>query len=239
MKRVKEVPPERLAYIKNTLNATADSEFAEPHHLCTFPVRAVKMRIQRPIPGDHRHEDFYDVIIPAVDVYARGKSVLKDGFLKRDSLSYFIAETHKPFPFGHVFASSGYLCLGTIFVPSAVPEHSVAMPLETLFLHNDRNLNHGGSHLYIGDDVKQGISAILTGNKIQCSSPANQIDSGCDLIKYDEIWNLSVDVLEQKPLPEALQTMSAIFDVLFAEDRKQETKRRMKEVQQETEITQQ
>ena len=36
-----------------------------------------------------------------------------------------------------------------------------------------------------------------------------------NLLKNDVIWNLSADVAEQKPLPEALAVMASVYAIIF------------------------
>lgn len=222
MKREKEVPAELLAYIKYHKECTNQESFNELDIFCTLPIRLVRMKILK--NKKNKEENFQMVIIPAIDVYIRDKAVLKNGFFKRDSLSFFIAGTRQAFPYGHVYASSGCICLGSIFVPSAVPEMSVLMPLETLFLHNDRNLSHGQSHLFINEKQSAAISRILDANGIKMSDLSKTVIEypGLDIIQYDEIWNLSADVAEQKSLPDALCIMSDIYDIIFEPNKNKE-----------------
>lgn len=238
MKRVKEVPQELLEYMERR-HTSVKVQLNNLNIFCTFPVRAVRMKILR---GNDGNEEFCTVIIPAVDIYATEKSLLKKGFLKRDALSYFVAGTHKAFPYGHVYTDSGYVCLGSIFVPSAVPERSACMPLETLFLHNDRNLSHGNSHLHIDGKMEKDILTVISDNRINRSRLAWHVEEGRDIIKNDEIWNLAADVAEQKPLPEALAIMSSIYNIIFRDERKKEEekhKQEQAEAQEQTEIQEQ
>lgn len=227
MKRVKEVPQDLLDFMESRRQPTA-AQFNKLNIFCTYPVRAVKMKILR---FREDNEAFCTVIIPAVDVYVTENAMLKKGFLKRDAVSYFVSGTHKAFPYGHVYRDSGYVCLGNIFVPSAVPERSSAMPLETLFLHNDRNLSHGNSHLSIDDAMEKEIFKCMAENGIKCTRLSRKVESKNDIIANDEIWNLAADVAEQKPLPEALAIMSSVYGIVFREERrKEEEKRRQEEL---------
>lgn len=215
MKREKEIPAELLAYLKRS-RETHDKVFNRLDMFCTTPVRAVRMKILNKDGGD----SFCTVIIPPVDVYTTDEAVLKKGYLKRDALSYFVANTRKVFPYGHIYTKSGYVCLGTIFVPSAVPERSATMPLETLFLHNDRNLSHGDSHLYISEDQAAEIDSVIRDNKIRLSEYGEMVitEPKRDIIARDEIWNLSADVTAQLPLPDALHVMSDIYNIVFKDE---------------------
>lgn len=227
MKREKEVPADLLEHIKkmNQPREEAENMFQSLDVFCTYPVRAVKMRV---LESKKQIKDgFRTAIIPAVDIRMREgtgeRAMLKKGFLKRDALSYFIAGTRTVFPYGHVYANSGYVCLGNIFVPSAVPERSAATPLETLFLHNDRNLSHGNSHLVIDEMQADAVRCIMDEKDIRLSSLAKVVTekSGRDIIAGDEIWVLSADVAEQRPLPIALRIMSDVYDIIFPKTEEQ------------------
>lgn len=218
MKREKEVPADLLAYLKEQKEKKAT--LSQMNIFCTYPVRAVKMKVllSKEMIKNDVAEGFRTVIIPSIDVYASNKPRLKDGFLKRDALSFFVSGTRIPMPFGHVYAESGYVCLGTIFVPSAVPERAVSMPIETLFLHNDRNLSHGNSHLYITKEKCDKIWDIIKLNRIKPCGLGERVEDKRDIIKNDEIWNLSADVADQKSLPDALYIMSQVYDIIFPKD---------------------
>lgn len=213
MKKEREFPVDLLNWLEKEKEHRKDEIFNNLKLFCTMPVRAVKMNILRGMYD----EDFYTVIIPAIDIYVTEKAALKDGYIKQDALYYFIAGTRHTFPYGHIFEHSGSICLGSIFVPSAVPERSPAMPIETLFLHNDRNLSHGHSHLFIDRDQMAEITNIIKENDICLMGLGAKVINrvNLDLIAEDEIWNLSADVAAQKPLPEALSIMEEIYHVIF------------------------
>lgn len=222
MKKEKEVPEDLLKYLKS--RNEAKEKLAKLNIFCTHPVKAVKMKIldndfcrRKDIDDNTRYEGFRTVIIPAIDVYVSNKPFLKPGYLKRDAISFFVAGTHVPLPYGHIYSDSGYVCLGSIFVPSGIPERAVTMPIETLFLHNDRNLSHGNSHLYISKDQRKEIVRIIERSNIhiQKDTLAACVVPSRDIIANDEIWNLSADVVEQRSLPDALTIMEEIYAVIF------------------------
>lgn len=212
MKRKKEVPADLLAYLKKQ-DEMKKVALSKLYMLCTMPVRAVKMKML--IDEVSGNDKFRTAIIPAVDIYVSNNPILKEGFLRRDSISYFVAGTRLPFPYGHVYASSGYVCLGNIFVPSAVPIYSASMPIETLFLHNDRNLSHGGAHLAITEEMEKDIKSIIHKERITLSGMACRVKAKRNIIAGDEIWNLSADVASQADLPRALDIMERIYAVMF------------------------
>ena len=55
---------------------------------------------------------------------------------------------------------------------------------------------------------KNGIMLNMLGSRV-VNEP------GIDIIKNDEIWNLSACVARQKMLPEALDIMEKIYDIVF------------------------
>lgn len=214
MKREKEVPAELLAYLKHCKEDIPSKKiFNTLDKFCTMPVRAAKMKMLDGNGG----EKFRTAIIPPLDVYVTGKAEFKKGFLKRNALSYFIADTHKVFPYGHIYRDSGYVCLGNIFVPSAVPKRSLTMPIETLFLHNDRNLNHGNSYLVINTGQAAALSVVVKQSGIKLSGLAQEVlkKPGTNIIKSDQIWVLSADAADQLLLPDALSVMADIYGIIF------------------------
>jgi hypothetical protein len=215
MKREKEVPLSVIKHIKASKDRYKTA-LSNLDIFCTLPERAVKMRVLEDMHG--KRDRYATVIIPSVDIYVSNNPFLRDGYVKRDSLSYFVHGTKKVFPYGHVYASSGYICLGNIFVPSAVPVHSPAMPLETLFLHNDRNLSHGNSHLVLTGQAEQAVSAIIASEHIKLSELSKRMTAGTDVIANDEIWNMSADVVQQTDLPKALDIMCRIYGAVFGQE---------------------
>ena len=214
LKREKEVPKDLLTYLEQEQRRVQAASFDGLHHFVSYPEREVKMKIVRNTPEGFQ-DGFYSVIIPAVDVFTRGKSpLLRPGFLKRDALSFFVNGTKEAFPFGHVYRSSGSICLGSLFVPSAVPEYAPAMPLETLFLSNDRNLNHGDGHLSVNETEARAVVQLLSDAGVRLSQ-GFFMEEKKNLLKNDVIWNLSADVAEQKPLPGALAVMASVYAIIF------------------------
>lgn len=223
MKREREMPADVITWLESQKQVNEIKYLNNLTLFCSMPVRAAKMKMFDSNCGTM----FGTAIIPATDIYVANRAMLGEGLFKRDSLYFFIASTATSFPYGHVFANSGGICLGNIFVPSAVPCHSPAMPLETLFLHNDRNLSHGDSHLKIDEPTAIEIERIMNQNDIQLSEYAKRVISspGVDIIAYDEIWILSADVAVSRPLPEAIRIMQDVYDLIFepsASEKKEE-----------------
>ena len=213
MHEVPEYVTAQLKKQKEAEKASILSKMGQVTKFCTTPVRSVKMALYR----DGRHQ-MEMVIIPAVDIYVKERTFFNDGqFLSREGILYYVADTKKAFPLAHVYKDSGHLCLGNIFVPSKVPLHSPQQPLETLFLHNDRVLSHGGASLQLEHDVKQQILAILLFNNIELSdSTLDEFKTLKELLAEDTIWKLSAEVYQQKDLLNALSIMTQIYNIIFA-----------------------
>lgn len=171
------------------------------------------MRIQR---GDT--SDLEETFVPATTIFIKPKGFLDEDHIDRDSLTYAITNTRKPFPYGHVYAGSGHVCLGNIFVPSKVPCYSPQQPLETLFLHNDRNVSHGGANLVIEKAEIEEIDDILKRNGIQLEKETRgAVKPEINLVKTDGLWLLGADVYRKAGFLRGKQVMTEIYAVLFPE----------------------
>lgn len=171
------------------------------------------MRIQR---GDR--SDLEETFVPATTIYIKPKGFLDENHINRDALTYAITNTRKPFPYGHVYAGSGHICLGNIFVPSKVPRYSPQQPLETLFLHNDRNVHHGGSNLTIGAEALGKIDDILKRNGIELEKETREaVKKGVNLVATDGLWLLGADVYRKRSFSEGKRIMTKIYEILFPE----------------------
>lgn len=180
---------------------------------CTLPIRLSKMRIQR---GDR--SDLEETFVPATMIYIKPKGFLDENYIDRDALTYAIANTRKPFPYGHVYAGSGHICLGNIFVPSKVPRYSPQQPLETLFLHNDRNVHHGESSLTIGAEALEKIDDILKRNGVGLEKETREaVKKGINLVATDGLWLLGADVYRKMSFQEGKRIMTKIYEILFPE----------------------
>ena len=216
MKKYDNVPDEILAALQAQKEERAAlaalNKLGKKKCICTLPVRVAKMNILR---GEKTNMEM--VIVPATDIYASPEAFFDGGqFLDRNGMSYFIADTLKAFPLGHVYTGSGHICLGNIFVPAKVPIHSPQEPLETLFLHNDRRLSHGGASLILDGTTIQSIKMLLLMNGVDlCEEILQELKSGRELLSDDLIWKISVEVQQQKPLLDALNLMSQVYDLIF------------------------
>lgn len=214
MKRVKEVPAQVIATIKSEHERAMDSVLQQYKHFCTLPVRPARMRVLR-VQEDT--EELEQVIVPATAIYLKPNGFLGKDYLNRDALTYTVAGNRIPFPFGHIYRSSGHVCLGNIFVPSKVSRFCPQQPLETLFLHNDRNLGHGNAFLSIGEPQVQKIRKILEDYQIPLSVDADHgLKAGQNLLIEDSIWLIGADVYKQaETLQQALHCMEQIYQIVF------------------------
>ena len=213
MRRLAEIPRPLLEQIENEREKQLQKRFEQYDYYCTLPVRPARMRIYRTSKG----KDALDMtIVPATAIHVRPNGFLDEGTMSRDAITYIVAGTDMPFPFGHVYAGSGHVCLGNIFVPSAISRYSPQQPLETLFLHNDRNLNHGGSTLKIDKKKVSEIDCILHGYGVLLSPDAEKgLVPGRELLVKDEIWNIGSDVYHALPLDMAIKAMTQVYQVVF------------------------
>lgn len=163
-------------------------------------------------PCNMKLKDFKDlqmVIIPAVDIMLLKRAVIDEEFFDRDGISYRISGTNRPFPFGHIYQGSGHLCLGSLFVPCKVHRLTPMFPLETLFVNNDRNVNHGNACLYLTSEQIMAIDELLPGDKTSGLKPK------INLIETDDLWILSAYIYQTYPLKQAISLMKAVYTITF------------------------
>lgn len=183
---------------------------------CTIPVRPVRMRVKR---ESEQKEDMEITIVPSTTIYLRPDAFLDEKHLDRNAITYSVTGTRIPFPYGHIYKGSGHVCLGDIFVPSKISRYCPQQPLETLFLHNDRNLSHGNASLFISAVTASKIQRILEEYRISISKDASGIFiSDQNLLKHDEIWLLGADVYRNmNDVEKAVKIMTRIYNLVFEE----------------------
>lgn len=214
MRRVAEIPKTVLQTIEQNQRNQVLKVGREYNHYCDLPIRPVKMRIK---DIDSDETKLRTTIVPATTIYIAPDGFIDKDTLDRNAITYAVTKTNKPFPYGHIYRGSGHVCLGNIFVPSKISKYNPQQPLETLFLHNDRNLNHGDSYLFLDVSQMANIKYVLVSRKIEIT--ANILfaltDSAANMIKEDQIWILAAEIYNQKPIMEALQIMAEIYDIIF------------------------
>lgn len=216
MKRYSEVPQSLLeSILREQKERQRDSQtiLQQYKHYCTLPVRPARMKLLRVKEG---REDMEQTIIPATSVYLGKKPFLDPDHLNRDAITYTVAGTKEPFPYGHIYQGSGHICLGSIFVPSKVSRFTPQQPLETLFLHNDRNLSHGGARLFLDQKQVWQVQLLLRDARINLSVDADEsLKAENNMLKTDGIWLIGADVYQQMELRNALRLMEKIYQVIF------------------------
>lgn len=216
MKRYSEVPQSLLeSILREQKERQRDSQtiLQQYKHYCTLPVRPARMKLLRVKEG---REDMEQTIIPATSVYLGKKPFLDADHLNRDAITYTVAGTKEPFPYGHIYQGSGHICLGSIFVPSKVSRFTPQQPLETLFLHNDRNLSHGGARLFLDQKQVWQVQLLLRDARINLSVDADEsLKAENNMLKTDGIWLIGADVYQQMELRNALRLMEKIYQVIF------------------------
>ena len=180
---------------------------------CVLPIRISRMRIQR---GDR--SSLEETFVPWTTVFVKPNGFLDEDHIDRDALTYTITNTKRPFPYGHIYAGSGHICLGSIFVPSKVPRYSPQQPLETLFLHNDRNVNHGGASLTVSKEQLFLIDDLLKRSGASISKETKgAFHPGINLVATDGLWLLGADICHQGTFWEGRALMEKIYGILFPE----------------------
>lgn len=161
-------------------------------------------------------ERIQKTIIPELAIYI-DKNGIKDKQLSRSSITYRIAYNNAPIPLSHVYNDSGSLCLGNIFVPALVPLHSPQLPLETLFLHNDRNMHHGNPKLSISSDLEHKIKTTLDKMMQEYNGKPFplEIEASINWVKYDILWQIGAEMLKSFPKNKAFENMDVIFKMIF------------------------
>lgn len=161
------------------------------------------------------------VIIPEIAIYIDAMGIRDDADkrykgISRDKIEYHIVSNNASFPLSHVYSHSGYLCLGNIFVPPYVPLHSPQQPLETLFLHNDRNYHHGGPELMVTQSMVSDIKMILLYSLPKSSYKKIPIELiPGNWVINDKIWHLSAWILTSLPKDMAFNLMQKIYNIVF------------------------
>lgn len=216
MKRLSEVPVEVLKHIESEHERALQTVFAGYVNFADFPVRPVKMKIYRESEGT---ESLEMTIIPPVSVKIQVGAFVEQNQIERDGISYSVTGSLTPFPYGHIYQGSGHVCLGDIFVPELISDHCPTQPLETLFLHNDRNLHHGGASLMLSEKQREQLLLLLLPIQEHLSIDARKIGkNGLNLLKEDTIWILGADLYRAFPIETALRWMKAVYQIMFGKE---------------------
>lgn len=183
-----------------------------------IPIHVANMQILVDNGKGGTKSQILPVIVPKMNIYI-DNTKHRDGMIDRNAIEYRIAENNAIFPLAHVYRENGHLCLGNIFVPHLIPEYSPQLALETLFLHNDRNTNHGGAWLSIDKKQLNDIVNYLAIHGIIMTPPTLSAFNIRNIVKSDAIWRLSHDVLTFCESPEiAMMHMEIIYQIIFADN---------------------
>jgi len=149
-------------------------------------------------------------IIPSMDLYI--SDVTNKGVIS-SHIEYRISYNNTTMPFGHVYGQSGCLCLGNIPVPPFVDPHNLMDPLETLFLYNDRNINHGGAKLPITPKQDDAVRQLATCYNIEVNT------QDCHYIENDTVWDLCAQLLEKYNIFDAFSIADKLFTIVFEREK--------------------
>lgn len=202
--------------IKRTMESENEKALRKMMHnreLSTIiPMHTANMNIY----ADGNEPQIRPTIIPELAIYI-DKSRIKNGQLSRNSITYRIAYNNAPIPLSHVYNDSGSLCLGNIFVPAFVPLHSPQLPLETLFLHNDRNMAHGNPKLPISRELEHRIKTTLDRMTLEYNGRSFPLEfkESVNWVKYDILWQIGAEMLKLFPKEKAFENMNVIFKMIF------------------------
>lgn len=179
-----------------------------------LPMHTANMRVFDAFNGN---ESIREVIVPdlLVSVERNGINMDKQQ-IKKNAIGYQIASNGAAVPLAHIYSGSSRLCLGNIFVPPFVPQNSPQQPLETLFLHNDRNIGHG--HPKIPMTIKQltEVQDILHG--VGIDEVNTDYTSPTSWVLNDTLWNIGHALLQKDPTiyrDDAFATMKKIIRIVF------------------------
>ena len=210
MRHLKEVPNAVISHIEREKEKRHEYGLLSYTEFCRFPTRLARMKVLTGMPTG-RGEDFVQTIVPPTSVCLKGDALLDKGHFDRDALSYFVAGTKYAFPLAHVYNGSGSICLGSIFVPNKVSRYSPQQPLETLFLHNDRVLSHGGASLLLGAETASDVAGILAAADVALPEHMLRfLEPGYELLLEDGIWRIASEVYRQKGMKHAVAIMEEI-----------------------------
>lgn len=223
MKKLDAIPKEVLEHIQSEHERALSKILTKDTAIAKLPVRPVQMRILRPGQNNSTIET---VIAPPVHVYVPKSGIIDGNLLTTRDIRYVLPYTGQPFPYGHIFNSSGYICLGSIFVPSTVSIYNPQQPLETLFLHNDRNTGHGGASIKINKGIIEKVIEALEFYNLELTSDAERtLISGQNILRNDALWILSADILKQtSDTLFATDVMNRLYQIIFrvSQDKKGE-----------------
>ena len=86
-------------------------------------------------------------------------------------------------------------------------------PLETLFLYNDRNINHGGAKLPITPEQDRAVRELATRYNIEVNT------QDYHYIENDTVWDLCAQLLEKYDIFDAFSIADKLFTIIFEREK--------------------
>lgn len=208
MKKTKEATPELLEAIKSVHEKALSALLHDKSIAQIIPIHTAMMNVLLP----NGETDTVQTIIPEMAIYTKTNSKTT---VARDAIEYRITYNNAPFPLAHVYGNSGFLCLGSVYVPPVVPIHSPQLPLETLFLYNDRVLGHGNPKIPLSSDQKKDVYDYLK-REFPAFSSADVDLKVVNWVAHDTLWRLGHYVLEHaNDTDKAYEIMEQVFKLVF------------------------
>ena len=84
-------------------------------------------------------------------------------------------------------------------------------PLETLFLYNDKNINHGGAQLPITKEQHNEVLSWASEVEITVNANADQY------LKNDTLWDMCAQLLDKYDTETAYENANRLFNIIFRE----------------------
>ena len=203
MNIAQQLPEEIATYLKDTQL----QKFSVSDKII-IPMHKVKMRLKHPVTHKYVYQN---VTIPDITIAINNRGNGQHYY--RDDLSYHLTMNNKAFPYGHIY-DSGYLCLGSIFVPNKIHKASIMQPIETLFLYNDANTNHGGAYVRNTEHRKNCLLDLL--RKYQDKTLTAKINKADNLLIDDLLWWVVVLIQDNEYNPLTLnKQLNQFYKIMF------------------------
>lgn len=195
----------------NALRALHDVIKSRDYYM-QIPIHTSNMNIEQLHTGTGR---ICKTIIPPLNIFLDQQGLIGDKIANR-YLGYRISYNNNPIPLSHVYNSSGYLCLGNIFVPELIPAYAPQLPLETLFLANDRNMAHGDPVLSPSKEKRLQINDILHAVNDYSGDLDKYISNDTNWCEHDILWQIGNELLTLLDHDSALIVADKIFKIIFS-----------------------
>lgn len=201
--------------LKSISQKALDDVIESKQYAARLPIHTSNMQVET-----EQDSEIIPVIIPPINIYIDPAGYMDDKIAQR-YIAYRVAYNNKSFPISHVFSDSGYLCLGTIFVPELIDYHSPQQPLETLFLANDRNYDHGHPNIPMTKYRMRKVQKLLNVKFIKLPDKLIKLMSqNYNWAKHDILWRITNEILKQETDKRVAFTISdELFRIIFMEEK--------------------